>query len=224
MSGVCCKNGLSGCSAYLPTIVVSITLVANALPSTSDSAKVQDRIASALKVSSVSILNFTLTSTLIAFRRKLLAAYKWKATFNFKASKSQDEIRASLTSSTFTSMITSDVGATVDTESITIFTLSSSNTTSLTNVTNSSTSRTLGAGYIAGIVIGALCVISFIFLFLNHLRLKAIKKNQEQIVNTSTEPISTKKHLNQVELQKHPYSRSAYEQKQDRANPLQREL
>jgi len=89
-------------------------------PTGSDKDTLKVLIATSLQVALLSITNFVVEFSQLSTRRRLLAVFTWKVTFEIASSAvTDDSVIAALTSPEFVSAVASGVNATVDTSSIT---------------------------------------------------------------------------------------------------------
>lgn len=112
------------------TVDGSLQMTSSAAPTTADKTSLKTEIATAIGIDESAITDFTVTSTSVSRRRRnLLATYTWVVQFTVVVSLSStssssaaalsSSTSSALTSSSFVSAV-SDIGATVDTSSVTV--------------------------------------------------------------------------------------------------------
>ena len=108
---------------------VSLEMTSSAEPTTEDEADLKDLVADAMEVEASNIKSFSVTWAASGRRRRrLLAVYTWAVSFTVSVALSTTDystdasfasfIEEALTSDSFTSVVSTTVGATVDTSSI----------------------------------------------------------------------------------------------------------
>lgn len=153
---------------------VSFDLTSTAVPTSSDESALLTTIVSELGVSSSAIRGFSVSySAVTSSRRSLLVTtYLWTTTFEIVVSLAEttstsvveltSSIETSLTSSTFTDSVETDIGAVVDTSTVIGSFLTESPTfipTTLRQNSSSSSSSSIFSATLGAIVIGVIVVI-----------------------------------------------------------------